>query len=182
LNWSSSSKIWASEITVNDTEVISLRSRFFFLGTGYFNYKEPLQASIPGIHNFQGKVVHPQFWRVDLNYTNKQIVIIGSGATVITLLPSLSTSATHVTMLQRSLTYIVALPSRGAFEAIVSGFLPHFIANRVIRLKWIIFSLFIVSIYRIFPNTAKSFLLRKTAKLLPLGIDLEPDFVPSYKP
>jgi cation diffusion facilitator CzcD-associated flavoprotein CzcO len=162
--------------------MMSLRSRFVFLGTGYYDYKEPLRARIPGIHNFQGKVVHPQFWPIDLDYTNKQIVIIGSGATAITLLPSLATSAAHVTMLQRSPTYIASLPSRGAFEAIVSGFLPRFIANRVIRLKWMVFSLFMVSICRLFPHAAKSFLLRKTAKLLPPGTDLEPDFVPSYKP
>jgi cation diffusion facilitator CzcD-associated flavoprotein CzcO len=85
-------------------------------------------------------------------------------------------------MLQRSPTYIAAVPSRGSFEAVVSGFLPSFIANRVIRVKWMIFSLFMVSICRLFPNAAKSFLLRETAKLLPPGSDLEPDFVPSYKP
>jgi cation diffusion facilitator CzcD-associated flavoprotein CzcO len=182
MSWSSTSNMWTFEITANDTEKITLSSRFSFLGTGYYNYQEPLQADIPGIHSFQGRVVHPQFWPSDLDYTNKRVVIIGSGATAITLLPSLTTEAAHVTMLQRSPTYIASLPSEGAFEAIVSKVLPQFAANRVIRLKWMLFSFFMVSICRLFPRSAKSFLLRKTAKLLPPGTDLEPNFVPSYNP
>ena len=174
--------MWDFDITVNDTKMMSLTSRFVFLGTGYYDYQEPLRAGIPGIHNFQGKVVHPQFWPDDLDCTNKLVVIIGSGATAITLLPSLSKSAAHVTMLQRSPTYIASLPTRGAFEAIISRLLPRSAANRIIRLKWMLFSLFMVLMCRLFPRAAKSFLLRETAKLLPPGMSLEPDFVPSYKP
>ena len=174
--------MWDFDITVNDTKMMSLRSRFVFLGTGYYDYQEPLRADIPGIHNFQGKVIHPQFWPDDLDYANKRVVIIGSGATAITLLPSLSTSAAQVTMLQRSPTYIASLPTRGAFEAIVSRLLPRSAAHRIIRFKWMLFSFFMVSMCRLFPRVAKSFFLRETAKLLPPGMSLEPDFVPSYKP
>ncbi|OQE14378.1 hypothetical protein PENFLA_c038G02191 [Penicillium flavigenum] len=182
LNWSSSSDMWTFDITTQDTEMMSLRSRFVFLGTGYYDYQEPLRADIPGIHNFKGKVVHPQFWPGELDYTNKRVVVIGSGATAITLLPSLTTRAAHVTMLQRSPTYIASLPSQGAFETIVSKILPCFAANRVIRFKWMLFSFFMVSICRLFPRASKFFLLRETAKLLPPDFNLEPDFVPSYNP
>lgn len=174
--------MWAFEITVNDTRKLSLRSRFVFLGTGYYDYQEPLRVDIPGIHNFQGKIVHPQFWPDDIDYTNKRVVVIGSGATAITLLPSLATNAAHVTMLQRSPTYIASLPTRGIFEAIVLRVLPRVVANPILRFKWIVFSLFMVSMCHIFPDAAKSFFLRKTAKLLPPDMSLEPDFVPSYKP
>ncbi|KAJ5526035.1 flavoprotein [Penicillium frequentans] len=182
LSWSSSPSMWDCDITVNDTEKMSLRSRFIFLGTGYYDYEEPLPADIPGIHKFQGKVVHPQFWPDDLDYADKRVVVIGSGATAITLLPSLATSAAHVTMLQRSPTYIASLPTRGVFEAIVLKILPSSMANRVIRLKWMLFSLFMVSMCHRFPRLAKSFFLRETAKILPPGMSLEPDFVPSYNP
>ncbi|KAJ5547728.1 flavoprotein [Penicillium frequentans] len=128
------------------------------------------------------KVVHPQFWPDDLDYADKRVVVIGSGATAITLLPSLATSAAHVTMLQRSPTYIASLPTRGVFEVIVLKILPSSMANRVIRLKWMLFSLFMVSMCHRFPRLAKSFFLRETAKLLPPGMSLEPDFVPSYNP
>lgn len=182
LNWSSSSSTWTFDITVNDTETISLRSCFVFLGTGYYDYQEPLRANIPGIDNFHGKVIHPQFWPVDLDYTDKRIVVIGSGATAITLLPSLSAHAAHVTMLQRSPTYIASLPTKGKFEAIVSNVLPRSVAHQIIRLKWIFFSFFMVLICRLFPRAARSYLLRETAKLLPPEMSLRPDFVPSYKP
>ncbi|KAJ5914602.1 flavoprotein [Penicillium tannophilum] len=182
LNWSSSPNMWDCDITVNDTEKMSLRSRFVFLGTGYYDYEEPLPADLPGIHNFQGKVVHPQFWPDDLYYADKQVVVIGSGATAITLLPSLATSAAHVTMLQRSPTYIASLPTQGLFEAIISRMLPSSMAHRLIRFKWVLFSLFIVSMCHRFPRLAKSFFLRETARLLPPGMSLEPDFVPSYSP
>lgn len=162
--------------------MISVTSRFVFLGTGYYDYQEPLQANIPGLENFQGKVIHPQFWPVGLDYTNNRIVVIGSGATAITLLPALSASAAHVTMLQRSPTYIASLPTTGKFEAIVSRLLPRSVAHQIIRLKWMLFSIFMVSICRIFPRAAKFFLLREAAKLLPPGKSLKPDFVPSYKP
>ncbi|KAH8698661.1 putative flavoprotein [Talaromyces proteolyticus] len=182
MSWSSLSNTWTLSITSNTTTNIFLRSRFVFLGTGYYDYQKPLQASIPGIDSFKGKVIHPQFWPSDLDYANKRIVIIGSGATAITLLPSLATNSAHVTMLQRSPTYIASLPREGKFEAIISRALPMFASSRIIRLKWILFSLFMVSICRHFPRTAKRLLLQRTAKLLPPGTNLEPDFVPSYNP
>lgn len=157
-------------------------SRFLFLGTGYYDYKTPLDAGIPGIHEFEGEVIHPQFWPVEQDCTDKQIVIIGSGATAITLLPSLTAKAKHVTMLQRSPTYIASLPSEGAFEAVILKFLPAFFSCRIIRMKWMLFSFFMVSFCRMFPTVAKAFLLRKTANLLPPGTKLDPDFVPSYNP
>lgn len=182
MRWSSSSNSWTFDITVNSAaERLSLTSRFAFLGTGYYDYQKPLDAKIPGLSNFQGKVIHPQFWPTDFDYTDKKIVIIGSGATAITLLPSLARRA-QVTMLQRSPTYIASLPSEGGFEALALKFLPGFLANRLIRLKWMLFSFFMVSFCRLFPRMAKAFLLRRTAKLLPPGMNLEPDFIPSYNP
>ena len=105
--------------------MIAVRSRFVFLGTGSYDDQEPLQANIPGLENFQGPVIHPQFWPLGLDYTNKRSVVIGSGATAITLRPALSTSAAHVTMVQRS--------PAGKLEAIVARLLPRSVAHQIIR-------------------------------------------------
>ena len=141
-----------------------------------------MHANIPGIQNFQGEVVHPQFWPADLDYKDKRVVIIGSGATAITLLPSLAIKAAHVTMLQRSPTYIASLPIEGTFETMALTFLPELLAAQLIRTKWICFSFIMALLCRTFPRLVKSFFLSQTAKLLPSGMNLEPDFVPLYDP
>ncbi|OQE15252.1 hypothetical protein PENSTE_c029G05524 [Penicillium steckii] len=182
MNWSSSSKQWTFDITANSFEILTFRSRFVFLGTGYYDYQTPLHANIPGIQNFQGEVVHPQFWPADLDYKDKRVVIIGSGATAITLLPSLAIKAAHVTMLQRSPTYIASLPIEGTFETMALTFLPELLAAQLIRTKWICFSFIMALLCRTFPRLVKSFFLSQTAKLLPSGMNLEPDFVPLYDP
>lgn len=92
------------------------------LGTGYYNYYEPLPAIIPGIDTFKGELVHPQFWPEGLKYAQKKIVIIGSGATAVTLLPSLAEKAAHVTMLQRSPGYQVTVPIRDPRYGLNDGY------------------------------------------------------------
>lgn len=182
MNWLSSAKTWIFDIITNSIEELTFKSRFVFLGTGYYDYQTPLHTNIPGLHHFQGEVVHPQFWPVNLNYRDKKIVIIGSGPTAVTLLPTLAIEAEHVTMLQRSPTYIASLPSEGTFEAVILTLLPGSLAAQLIRTKWICFSFIMASLCRVFPRVAKAFFLGQTAKLLPSGTNLEPDFVPSYGP
>jgi cation diffusion facilitator CzcD-associated flavoprotein CzcO len=88
-------------------------TKWLITGTGYYNYDEPLNANIPGIENFKGKIVHPQFWPENLDYKGKKMVVVGSGATTITLLPALvDTGVGSVTQLQRSPSYIMSLPQR----------------------------------------------------------------------
>ena len=110
-NWSSEEQAWSVNVDV-DTAPRIFRSRFMLLCTGYYDYSEALPAVIPGIESFTGKVVRPQFWPKDLNYAGKDIVVIGSGATAITLLPALSETASHVTMLQ-AVTYLPIIPPLG---------------------------------------------------------------------
>ena len=153
-----------------------------FLGTGYYDHIEPLQAEIPGINDFKGTVIHPQFWPTELDYGNKNIVIIGSGATAITILPSVAKSALHVTMLQRSPSYVFSLPVEGTFEKVVRALCPAALANIFIRLKWILASLLMVSFCRRFPSTARRLLLYTTSKQLPKDMALDPNFIPKYSP
>jgi len=104
-SWSSDSQQWSLEVDSESQKKI-ITAKFIILGTGYYDYNEPLQAVIPGIDNFEGIVIHPQFWPEDLDYTGKRIVVIGSGATAVTLIPNLAEKAAKVTMLQRSPSYV----------------------------------------------------------------------------
>ena len=106
-NWDSETDIWTVH-TVQDGEEKSYRGRFLFFGTGYYNYDEGYTPDFPGIENFAGQVVHPQFWPESLDYAGKKVVVIGSGATAISLVPAMADTAAKVTMLQRSPTYLMS--------------------------------------------------------------------------
>lgn len=182
MDWSSATSTWNLDILANDSDKVKLRSRFVFLGTGYYNYNEPLQAQIPGIENFGGPVIHPQFWPTDLDYTNKNVVIVGSGATAVTLLPSMCEKAAHTTMLQRSPTYILALPQKDPFDRTVRFLLPDRLAKRLVRFKWIFSAFLLTTFCKWFPRIARTVILRRTARELPKGVDMDPHFKPRYNP
>lgn len=152
------------------------------MATGYYDYSKPLEVDIPGMQDFEGTVIHPQFWPSDLDYSDKNIVIIGSGATAITILPSVAEKAAHVTMLQRSPSYVMSISNQGTFEVITRKLLPGRAANSIIRFRWILISFMMVSFCRRFPNAARKLFLRTTAKQLPEGMPMEPNFTPSYNP
>lgn len=182
MNWSSSSNTWSLCVSVNGTDSILVRTRLIFISTGYYDYHTPLQVEIPGMEDFKGTVVHPQFWPSSLEYSSKRVVIIGSGATAITLLPSLTKKAAHVTMLQRSPGYVMSIPQRGAFEAVTTKILPRRVAQWMIRLRWTLLSFMLVTLCQRFPKPARRYFLRATAKQLPPEMSVDPDFMPSYNP
>jgi cation diffusion facilitator CzcD-associated flavoprotein CzcO len=105
------------------------------MNAGYYSYKAPYAAELPGIDRFQGTVVHPQFWPEDLDYRGKRVVVIGSGATAMTIVPAMAAEAAHVTMLQRSPTYVVARPDRDKIANRVRQLLPDPLAYRITRRK-----------------------------------------------
>jgi cation diffusion facilitator CzcD-associated flavoprotein CzcO len=115
-DWRSEEQRWRVDVQVHDfgsgeTRRVVYRTKWIITGTGYYNYDEPLKTNIPGIEKFQGKVVHPQFWPQHLDYQGKKIIVVGSGATTITLLPAMvETGVGSVTQLQRSPSYILSLP------------------------------------------------------------------------
>jgi cation diffusion facilitator CzcD-associated flavoprotein CzcO len=179
--WNSSSRSWTLEYLVNSETIETLQCRFILLATGYYDYEQPLEAMIPGIDNFGGRVVHPQFWPEDLNYTDKKIVIIGSGATAITLLPSLAKSAKHTVMLQRSPSYVMALPSEDGFDSFARRWMPWWIAAYFIRLKWIFLPTLFRAYCLTFPTHARRMVMRMTQAQLP-DEKLDPNFTPAYNP
>src|SRR6201996_2411582 len=134
-DWDSSTDTWT--VTVEQGGAVRhYRSRFVFFGSGYYNYDEGYTPDFPGIEQFSGTVVHPQHWPADLDYTGKKIVVIGSGATAITLIPSLTDRADKVTMLQRSPTYILSASKYGTFSAVTRKVLPRSASHLVIRMYY----------------------------------------------
>lgn len=180
-DWSSHNLMWTLNVRVNGEPRI-LHARFLIMGTGYFDYDEPLQASIPGLDRFKGKVVHPQFWPEDLEYEGKRMVIIGSGATAVTLLPSVAKKAEHVVMLQRSPSYVLSLPSKDKVGGLLHRLLPSSIAYPIQRIQWILLTYILYYYCRIFPNAAKRFLKREAIRQLPKDIPYDPHFEPAYNP
>jgi cation diffusion facilitator CzcD-associated flavoprotein CzcO len=182
LSWSSKTQTWTLE--VHDAGIVkTMRSRFVFLATGYFDYEQPLQASIPGIENFKGDVIHPQFWPEDFDYTNKNVVVIGSGATAISLVPAMAGRAKHVTMLQRSPSYIMSIPLEGDWTSrLVWAVAPIDLANKLIRLKWIMWPAIFRTFCTRFPSAARHMMRRLTKPQLKHADMLDPHFNPTYSP
>jgi hypothetical protein len=150
--------------------------------SGYYNYAHGYTPVFPGMDSFKGQLVHPQHWPHDLDYSGQQVVVIGSGATAMTLVPEMAKLAAQVTLLQRSPTYVVARPSRDAIADALRGFLPAKIAYALTRWKNVLTGLFYFTLARRKPELAKARILQGAAQALPDGYPVNPHFTPSYKP
>jgi cation diffusion facilitator CzcD-associated flavoprotein CzcO len=182
-NWSSAEKNWELQVAVaGQDQPVVVRSRFLLLGTGYYDYEKPLEAVIPGIENFTGHVIHPQFWPKDYDYTGKKVVIIGSGATAVTVLPAMAEKAQHVTMLQRSPGYVFSLPSNSIITALLFALLPVSVAHYLNRIFWLIRSHLTTIFCRTLPGLAKFIIKHVTIRQLPPDIPWDPNFKPRYNP
>jgi cation diffusion facilitator CzcD-associated flavoprotein CzcO len=184
--WQTREQAWtvkAEAIAEDGTKSVKYyRGKFLVLGTGYYDYDTPLQTVIPGIQDFKGKVVHPQFWPENMDYTDKKVAVIGSGATAITIIPAMAEKAAKVTMVQRSPGYIISIPNRRAPKAWWERILPAWLQHRIIRLRYLLMGF----IYRRFlsgdSDQTKKFLQRVTQAQLPAHIPYDPHFKPSYAP
>jgi len=180
--WSSADARWTVEAAGPDQETITVTCNFLCMCTGYYDYEQGYTPTWPGIENFAGQIVHPQFWPEDLDYTGKRVVVIGSGATAVTLIPAMAEQAAHITMLQRSPTYIVARPvsEDGA------GGPPRFLPARLIRqlARWwsILFGLYFYSLTRRRPEVAKRRLLDLVRQQLGDEYDIDTHLTPTYNP
>jgi cation diffusion facilitator CzcD-associated flavoprotein CzcO len=182
-DWSSARQNWVFQVSVPGRhDPVVFRSRFVLLGTGYYDYEKPLETVIPGIENFAGKVIHPQFWPKDYDYTDKKVVVIGSGATAVTIVPSMADRAKRVTMLQRSPSYVFSLWSNDLLTALLFAILPARAANYVNRLIWLWRSYLTTLLCRKWPGLAKIVIKHLTVKQLPPDIQWDPHFKPRYNP
>ncbi|KAJ5731729.1 uncharacterized protein N7483_006237 [Penicillium malachiteum] len=185
-DWFSTENLWTLNIE-NDSHTKIVKARFILFGSGYYNYKEPLEAKIPGLENFQGQVIHPQFWPEDLDYKKKKILIIGSGATAITLLPNLAAQAERVTMIQRSPTYVFSLPNNGNTLLLwwlvpFSWLLPKTLFKSIQRMAWLLAARFLFLFCRSFPSLSRWILKLRAKRQLPSHIPHDPHFKPRYGP
>lgn len=158
------------------------RGRFLFFGTGYYNYDEPYAPEFPGIEQFRGDVVHPQFWPESLDYTDKSIVVIGSGATAISMIPSLAEKAAHVTMLQRSPTYMLSMSRINPVLDFIRRVLPRSVSHAVARFLFSVITVLNFVVARKAPETFTELVRRTALRYLPAGYDIDTHFKPRYKP
>ncbi len=178
--WSDAENRWT--VTVDNAgRQDEITCKFLFACSGYYNYDEGYSPPFAGAEDFQGTIVHPQHWPEDLDYAGKKIVVIGSGATAVTLIPALVNSgAGHVTMLQRSPTYIGSLPEVDPVAERANRLLPARAAHVVNRWKAIGFSTAQYQLARRFPNYMRKTLLAMAKRRLPEGYDVDKHFGPSY--
>jgi monooxygenase len=179
-DWSDADNLWTLTVE-NDGRQYDITCSFLFACTGYYNYDEGYSPTFAGSEDFAGTIVHPQHWPEDLDYADKKIVVIGSGATAITLIPALVNSGSgHVTMLQRSPTYIGSLPGTDPFAVRTNRLLPDRLAHVANRWKAIGFSTFQYQLSRKRPAYMRKMLLTMAQRRLPKGYDVEKHFGPRY--
>ncbi|MEJ5944195.1 NAD(P)/FAD-dependent oxidoreductase [Pseudokineococcus basanitobsidens] len=155
---------------------------FLFACTGYYRYDQGYRPEIPGLEDFAGEVVHPQHWPADLEVEGRRVCIVGSGATAVTLVPALARRGAHAVMLQRSPTYVAAVPSRDRLALRLQGVLPPALAQRVVRVKHIAGGMLLYQYARRRPAAMRALLRRSAAEKLPAGYDVDTHFSPRYEP
>src|ERR1700677_1847586 len=180
--WSDAENRWTLTVD-NNGQQQELTCSFLFACSGYYNYDEGYLPTFEGYDDFEGTTIHPQHWPEDLDYAGKKIVVIGSGATAITLIPALANSgAAHVTMLQRSPTYIGSLPEIDPFPVQMNKSFPAKPAYVANRWKSILFQSALYQIARRFPKYMRKTLMTMAKRRLPEGYDVEKHFGPRYNP
>ena len=180
--WNSADKKWTLEVFSNQTnETELIECGFLFACCGYYNYEHGYEPDLPNFEAFTGIKIHPQKWDANLDYTDKNIVIIGSGATAVTLLPELAKKAKHVTMLQRSPTYIMNLPQKDAIANFLKKILPAQWAHQISRWKNILLGMGLYQVSKRFPEFMKNRLKNAVKKQLGEQYD-ERNFDPKYNP
>jgi monooxygenase len=180
--WNSQESLWELSCVNLRGERQTVRSRFVYSCTGYYSYAEAYQPQFSQIEKFKGTLIHPQFWPQSFDPTDKTIVVIGSGATAITLVPSLSEKAKSVTMLQRSPTYVVSRPAIDPVTQKMKALLPRSLAHRLVRLKNILYGISVYQYAKKKPDTTRLIITKMAKKELPASIDVSKHFNPRYQP
>jgi len=184
--WSSPEARWTVEAAHTrpdgSEETVTLTCRFLFACAGYYKYSSGYTPEFPGRERFTGTIVHPQAWPQDLDCSGRRVVVIGSGATAVTLIPALAKTAAHVTMLQRSPTYIVSFPAKDALAVALTRVLPSRLAFAIARWKNIGLMTYLYQFARRRPEHAKRAIVKRTSVELGAGYDVATHFTPRYNP
>ncbi|WP_408587265.1 flavin-containing monooxygenase [Novosphingobium sp.] len=180
-DWDSAAGFWRIVTEDDNHRRTSLTARMLYLGSGYYDYDQPYEAEIPGKADFAGQIVHPQFWPKHLDYAGKRVVVIGSGATAVTVVPAMADKAAHVTMLQRTPTWYASRPARDAFANTLRKFLPERLAYAITRFKNVRLQNFFYNRARTQPEKVKAFLTERLKAMLGDKYDARA-FTPPYNP
>jgi monooxygenase len=182
-SWSSDTAQWTVESRHSETgETSVIACNFLMMCSGYYRYDRGYTPDFPGAQGFQGPIIHPQQWPEGLDYTGKRVVIIGSGATAVTLVPSMAETAAHVTMLQRSPTYVVSLPGKDRFANALRRVLPNRLVYSLTRWKNTLLAIAIYQLSQRRPEMVKRFIKSQLRKELGPDFDVDRHFTPSYNP
>jgi monooxygenase len=180
-SWSTAEARWTVE-AVHGAETVSVTCNFLLMCSGYYRYDHGYLPQFAGIEDFRGQVVHPQHWPQDLDYAGKRVVVIGSGATAVTLVPALAQTAAHVTMLQRSPSYILTLPAEDAIADRLRKLLGPQRGYTVARWKNVTLATLLYQLSRRRPQMIRNLIRNLAIKQLPAGYDVDTHFNPAYNP
>ena len=181
-DWDSATDTWTVQTTDEAGATATYRGRFVFFGSGYYNYDEPYSPDFPGLDTYRGTVVHAQHWPDNLEYADKKVVVIGSGATAVSLVPALARTAAKVTMLQRSPGYLFAMPRIAPWMQPLRKLLPNKISYSIVRAISLAFEKIVWVFARGLPAGMKKLVRWQNTKLLPAGYPVDRDFKPRYNP
>jgi cation diffusion facilitator CzcD-associated flavoprotein CzcO len=181
-DWDSATAKWTVTAAQKDGSTRRFTCNFLYMCSGYYCYEQGYKPEWPGEASFTGTVIQPQFWPENLDYSGKKVVIIGSGATAVTLVPAMAEKAKHVTMLQRSPTYMVSRPGSDAIANFLRKILPAQMAYDIVRWKNVTMGMWFYNQTRKHPEGVKKNLLGRLEKLLPEGYDMGKHFTPKYNP
>ena len=180
-DWSSAYRRWT--ITAeHDGDEVTLTCDVLWACSGYYDYDEGYTPEFAGVDDYEGRVVHPQHWPDDLDLADQRVVVIGSGATAMTLVPAIAADTAHVTMLQRSPTYVLSVPSRDGLAARARRLLPGPVAYGVTRWKNVLLATGFYQLSRRRPDLVRRLIRKWTAAQLPDGYDVDTHFRPTYNP
>ncbi|ARN72709.1 flavin-containing monooxygenase [Oceanicoccus sagamiensis] len=182
-DWSSTDKRWLITAERGDTgEQVTISCKFMVNCCGYYDYEQGYMPDFDGVDRFKGEVFHAQHWPEDLDYKGKRVVVIGSGATAVTLVPAMAKETSSLVMLQRTPTYIANVPSEDPMAKTLRKFLPDSWVFRLTRWKKVLFQIYVYHLSRTKPRQLKKFLLGEVKKALGPDYDIRPHFTPDYNP
>ena len=181
VGWSTDDTRWTVEAEVAG-EIVRYTCNFLFLCGGYYSYDGGYTPDFPGMADFKGRMVHPQQWPTDLDYAGKSVVVIGSGATAVTLVPEMARAASHVTMLQRSPTYVVSRPAEDKMANTLRKWLPAMLAYNIVRARNVLGGMYFFNLARKKPEQVKAGIIKMVQDELGPDYDVATHFTPTYNP
>lgn len=181
-NWDSSKNCWLVTIEKQDGSQHHIAAKFMTCCAGYYNYEKGYLPEFKGYDDYQGIIAHPQSWPEELDYTGKKVIVIGSGATAVTVVPTMAKKAGHVTMVQRSPTYVYSRPASDVMFRVLSRILPAGITNRIMRAKYTTLQQLAFVLSKKYPNFVRKMVRNMNQKALAGAADVDVHFKPRYNP